>query len=441
MLMALLPLSASAQYTQLLPPEVKEIRLEGYVRLTVRPGDTTRLEVSDAKQAVNVGKVSGSRLTLKEQVRGLTLYVSPERTMAFNPQDFSSLTFSGDFQPFDHLTIHTEDYGKASIFGSDGDTLRSHALRLHAEDFSRIEGSIPVQYYDFDIISADHSRISFLATASDSRLARDGETGCTNTFANSEFGTIYLGRYTVDGELKSEDYYSTSADESTRTINALTDRIADMGRKKHENENHNSWHSGDFDLDFAWGWHNWGSEMFSGFGGTEGPAEVGTTFGNIQLTGMWGIANSKWLGLRAGLGLEWDRWKFTTPQAVFSTSTVPNYSFVDGGASSGRTMLITRYVVVPISIRIGNANNVHLELSAIPGIHWNASGLRYKHTTADRTVTDKDRSINRYINPYKLDLRAILWYKNIGVYAQFSTQSVFKNTCDDLIPVRIGFIL
>ena len=447
MVLALLPLSATAQFTQILPPEVKEIRLEGYARLTVCPGDTTRLEVPDAKQAVNVGKVSGTRLTIKEQVRGLTLSVAPDRVMAFNPQDFSSIAFSGDFRPFDYLTIHTEDYGKVAIDGNEGDTLRSHALRLHAEDFSRIEGSIPVQYYDFDIISADHSRISLLATASDSRLARDGQSDCTQSFANSDFGTIYLGRYTVDGVLKSEDYYSVSADEGTRTINSLTDGIADMRRKLAENgQKRKVQHPWDTELDLAFGWHNWGDAIGNGLSGLPqgNGAAVNTTLNNWQLAVNIPVVNVRGFALKLGLGLEWDKYKFTDPLVTFDPTSDP-MGFAAGIAASDvtRSRLKTRYVVLPVKLDFGNADGWHVSLTALPGLGWTGknTGMRYKLQTSDGQVNAKDFTVNRYLNPYKLDVRLAVKYDWIGVYIQVSTLSVFKDGCLELFPVKFGIIL
>ena len=76
-----------------------------------------------------------------------------------------------------------------------------------------------------------------------------------------------------------------------------------------------------------------------------------------------------------------------------------------------------------------------------PGIHWNASGLRTKQTIGNSTETIKDRSINRYINPYKFDIRAELYYSWFGIYAQFSTLSTFKGNSEELFPVKFGIIL
>lgn len=195
-----------------------------------------------------------------------------------------------------------------------------------------------------------------------------------------------------------------------------------------------------FDIDFAWGWHNWGRDMFTGFGGVESASDVGTTFNNVQLAGKWVVAKGQWVGFSVGLGLEWDRWKFYAPHVVFNTNATP-YSFAIGGSTDGSSQLRTRYVTLPLSLRIGERKGVHLELSAIPGLHWNGTGLRYKHDVGGKTKTDKDRMVNKYINPYKFDLRAAVYFKSFGVYAQFSTMSVMKDNSESLIPVKFGLII
>ncbi len=447
MVMALLPLSATAQFTQILPPEVKEIRLEGYARLKVCPGDTTRLEVPDAKQSVNVGKVSGSRLTIKDQVRGLTLYVAPERIIAFNSQDFSSIIFSGNFQPFDDLTIHTEDYGKVTIEGNEGDTLRSHALRLHAEDFTRIIGEIPVQYYDFDIRATDQSAIKMQATACDSVLAKNGQTDCTQSYMNSDLGVISLGRYTIDGVLKSEDYYNVSSvDEGHYFLNTLTDGIADVGRTLGVKDKKRNIHPWDTELDLAFGWHNWGDAIGNGLAGMplSSGAAVNTSLNNWQLAVNIPVVNVRGFALKLGLGLEWDKYKFAIPYVTFDETTDP-MSFVSGTPTTGssRTRLKTRYVVLPIKLDFGNVDGWHVSLTALPGLGWTGknTGMRYQFAMADGDVNAKDFSVNQHLNPYKLDLRLAVKYDWIGVYIQVSTLSAFRDGCQELFPVKFGIIL
>ena len=46
----------------------------------------------------------------------------------------------------------------------------------------------------------------------------------------------------------------------------------------------------------------------------------------------------------------------------------------------------------------------------MPGLHWDASGLRYRHSVGDRTVTDKDRHWDSTVLPGQED--AYLYGKN-----------------------------
>ena len=110
-----LPLAASAQFTQTVPDNIREVRLEDYAQLTVKQGPETRLQVDgDQKQ---VGKMKGGTLVLDEGDVEMTLFLAPGRHMNFNTQDFSRLNFDGDFAPLDSLVIHAEDYSKFSFSG------------------------------------------------------------------------------------------------------------------------------------------------------------------------------------------------------------------------------------------------------------------------------------------------------------------------------------
>ncbi len=436
----LLPAFAEAQRTQLLPDGVTEVRLEGHQRLHVAGGDENRLETDSER--TNIAVVRGSRLFVKTGDDVATLRLAPGRSIAIHAEDYATVTIEGSLPLREVLAVEVEDYASATFAGTEADTVRCMMLRLQTEDFSRITSTSILQHFEYDLSASDYSRIELAGV---DQMPNPTDSSFYLATSISDFGKVYLGRVTDRGELVKTDFAKNDRDYTT-TVNGATSRLADAVRREKgaaqpTDKKSVSWSFGSFDLDFAWGWHNWGREMFNGFAGVEGPSEVRTTFGNLLLAGNWGIATSRWIGLYAGLGLEWDRWKFTTPQTVFSTATDP-FAFADGGASSGSTMLITRYVIVPITVTIGVREGVHLELSAIPGIHWNASGLRYKHEVGSHMQTDKDRSVNRYVNPYKFDVRAALYFKRwFGVYAQFSTQPVLKGGSEVLIPVRFGFIL
>ena len=423
------------QRVQLVPDAVSQINLSGRQSLRIVAGSETRLETKSNLD--NIARVRGDKMIISSDSAGITLSIAPKRNIKVSTEDYANVVFEGAFPMRSELEVHAEDFSTVTFVGSASDTVRSTNLILHAEDYAHIGSGSIMQAVQIDFSSEDFSRISLKGL---DYIAGPNDTSIEQRSLVSDFGRIYTGRTTAGDMLL---YTSEEEHDKTNMLGNMTDRVADAVRSSAGSEkqkNTVSWHFGGFILDFAWGWHNWGNEMFSGFAGVESPAEVGTTFNNIQLSGNYAIAHNRWLGFYVGLGLEWDKWKFVAPQVQFNTAAEP-YAFANAGATSGSMLLTTRYVVVPFSIRIGDRDGVHLVLSAIPGIHWNASGLRTKQTIGNSTETVKDRSINRYINPYKFDIRAELYYSWFGIYAQFSTLSTFKGNSEELFPVKFGIIL
>ena len=83
------------------------------------------------------------------------------------------------------------------------------------------------------------------------------------------------------------------------------------------------WHWRNIELHFAWGFHNWGDDMFNGFEGVDGDASIRTSFNNIQLSVNYPIVGTRHTGLYLGLGLEWDKYKFEASEISFNTATAP----------------------------------------------------------------------------------------------------------------------
>ncbi len=439
---AALPLSASAQYTQPVPDNVKEIRLEDYATLRVVQGDQTRLQV-DAEQK-QVGKLKGSTLVLNEGNTEMTLFLAPGRVMAFNTQDFSQLNFEGDFAPMDSLVLRIEDYSKVDYSGKEGDTLRARTLRVYCEDYSRLFSSTPVQYGSGDQSASDYSSIDHAATDLSHSLAA-GDT-LHNSYSNSDFAYINSGRYTIDGVLQHER--EEVADDAVKTMARIGNYASDLARaandtkqKKISKRNRHPWST---DLDLAFGWHNWGSELGGGFSGVEGAAAVSTNFHNIQLAVNIPVINVRGFAFKAGLGFDWDRYNFIDPEVVFDATATP-MAFADGasGGSTAWTRLKTRSVVVPLKFEFGNRDKWHFSITALPGLNWsgNNTGLRRKVEVMGGTNKEKDYLVNRYFNPYSFDVRVAVQYDAIGLYVQTSMVPLLKDGCQDLFPVKFGIIL
>ena len=432
------PAFAVAQRVQPVPDAVTEVRLDGHQQLRVIAGDENNLETDSDRK--NIAVLRGGRLAVKASDDVVTLRLAPGRSISIHAEDYASVVVEGALPLRDLLSVEAEDYATVNFAGSDADTVRCLTLRLQTEDFSRITSSSILQHFEYDLSASDYSRIQLAGV---DQMPNPTDSSYYLSTSISNFGKVYLGRVTAHGELLQTDFPKDDRDYTT-VVNGMTNRLANMARNgssdSKKSKKTSTWFSGNGDLDFGWGWHNWGPSVFSGFGGVDGAANVSTSFNNIHLAGKWQLIGNWWFGLYAGVGLEWDKWKFTTPNVELNTAAAP-YAFAEAAPAAGSTLLTTRYVNIPLAIRLGDDDGVHLMLTALPGIHWNASGLRHTQHDGNRQSTVKDRSVNRHINPYKLDLRAELRFNVVGIYVQVSTLSLFRNDAEPLYPVKFGIIL
>lgn len=200
--------------------------------------------------------------------------------------------------------------------------------------------------------------------------------------------------------------------------------------------------SGKLSMRFGWGWHNWGDEILSGFGGIQGPAELTTSMNNVQWEFSFSIVGNDWISLYAGLGLEWNKFRFANTEVLWDATATPS-AFTLGTDPNCVTRLKTRYVDLPLTLKLGNRKGWHLELSALPGFCWTGdnTGLRRKHGSGRSATKEKDYSINRSMAPYKLDVRAAVMYRSFGIYCQMSTISALRDDCQELFPVKFGIML
>ena len=181
------------------------------------------------------------------------------------------------------------------------------------------------------------------------------------------------------------------------------------------------------------------SGLFEGFGGVQGPAELTTSMNNVQLEFNHSIIQSSWLRFDAGLGLEWNKYRFTGSEVLWDATAAPN-AFALGADLNCTSRLKTRYVTIPLSLSLGDRDGWHIELTALPGLGWTGknTGLRRQYGNTNK---EKDYSVNRSLAPYKLDLRAAMMYNGFGIYFQVATLSTLRDGCQELFPVKFGIIL
>ena len=439
----LAPVATQAQRVQPIPDEVSEIRIEGHQNLLIVSGDENRIETNGDKSGI--ARVRNGRMTFSD-ADDITIRLAPSRSMVFRAEDYATMVFDGSFAIRDNLTVETEDYARATFAGDTIDTVRAANLVLRADDFSRITSDVILKHYNYELASSDFSRIVLAGMdLMESSEANNWGELLLSTHINDK-GKVYRGRMTSGGVVLRTDYPEDDDFTSRVEVNA-TDRAVILARdfasgKEDKTKKKNTWDSGDFFLRFAWGWHNWGSQPFSGFGGVQGPAELTTTMNNLQLEGNIAIVENRWFSVSAGLGLEWNSFKFAEGEMLWDVTAEP-YHLAVGADPNCLSRLKTRYVTLPVRMHFGDRDGWHIELTALPGLAWTGknSGLRREYGGGNGQSKVKDFSVNRSINPYKFDVRAAVMYDWIGLYVQVSTLSVFRNNCDELFPVKFGIIL
>ena len=424
---------AQQLYTQQVPDEVKEIRIEGIGRLMVKSTDGPTVLQSPSRY--HVATIKNNRMTISENHANVTLLLPVGRSMTFEVEDHANLIFLGSFGKRDQLSINTHDFASATFSGSIADSMWAVNLNLRAQDHSMIYSEIRQANHNFQIGSFDYSRISVacIKTIYEPNL----ETRVQSISFDPENKFAHVDWNYCDG-----DTVRPVSPQGKVFADAVQEKIDQSMAPQVQKEKKSIWRHRDVALNFAWGFHNWGTGMFNGFEGVDGAAAVRTSFNNIQLSVNYPLIGTRHFGFYIGLGLEWDKYKFEGKDITFNTATDP-HSFVDGGDPTCTSWLNTRYVVLPLTFRFDLWHDWSLTLSALPGIHWSGShtGLRREYTSDIEERTDYDQSVNKYINPYKLDLRATLSYEGIGLYFQVPTMSTMRSTVQDLYPIKFGLIL
>ena len=439
---------AQQTYTQQVPDEVSEIRLSEYSRLMVKP--TSGPMMLQTYKQYQVATVKKGRLTIPGSSTDLTLLLPEGRSIAFVAEDYSNLTFVGSFGKRPKLTVHTKDYATALFSGSLADSVWAVNISLQAEDYSQIHSEVRMMQFGFEVLPEDYAHITIDCFQERYEPGMSSRSQTVRQCSNCIVNWNYCFSDTVENVGGDTAYSQYIRDQRSR-VKQQGDSVKNAMRSRQPNRSYSYdgqqrsrsvWRHRDVALHFAWGFHNWGTSMFNGFEGVDGDAAVRTSFNNIQLSVDYPLVGTRHFGFYVGLGLEWDKYKFEANEVSLSTSTDP-YAFSDGGDQSCSSWLNTRYVVVPLTFRFDLWHDWSLTLSALPGIHWGGShtGLRREYDTDLEDRTERDQSVNKYINPYKLDLRATLSYENIGLYFQAPTMSTFRSSVQELYPIKFGLIL
>ncbi|MBR1766986.1 MAG: hypothetical protein IJ745_08145 [Bacteroidales bacterium] len=382
-------------------------------------------------------RVRGSEMTFSENSRTVRLHLDPNAVTRIAATGNSEVTLLGSFRFPGTLELAGDDVATITLMGN-ADTLFAENLMVALEDAAHINAHSLLQVNTYDVKVEDFSLLKVFLF----------EPRGNGRFDNTQYATITVahrlepGHGETPGSEEMEAFWS--GDENVELVDKLMDLdsegLSDLVRtiRKRRGKSHN-WSSG---IDFAWGFHNWGSDRFNGLAGTDGDAAVRTSFNHILLTFNYPVLHSRRVALYAGLGMEWDKYKFHRGDIHFDLTAEP-YHLYNGTEANSESRLLTRYIILPVEVRIALGSHWKIGLAAIPGLHWSGShtGLRRDISSGDDETNIKDFSVNPYINPYKLDARIMVQYRSVGVFFQASMLSAFKSSCDELFPVKFGIIL
>lgn len=394
-------------------------------------------------------RCAGPELTFYNNETPIRIHLRPNTIERFRVTDNAELTFQGSFLFPQKIDLFVDDASTVN-FESSTDSLFAKEIFFDLQDAARVYAKNRLITDRYQFHAQDNSRLSaFIVQLTGEEDIQNSHSSTSDNAKINIYMTIHPGQNTeidtdkADLLFAKDDDDDDDDDDIEFNINDLedldADEIVDLARKIRLRLGRRTWHT---NIDFAWGFHNWSKDRFNGLAGTEDDAAVRTSMNHTLLTINYPIVYSRRVALYAGFGLEWDKYKFHRGDIHFDNTTQP-YHLIDGFLPNSESRLLTRYVIVPITIKFDLGRHWKLELAAIPGLHWSGShtGLRRDITSGDNETNIKDYTVNPYIAPYKLDARVSVKYRVFGLYFQTSMLSAFKGSCEELFPVKFGIIL
>lgn len=198
-------------------------------------------------------------------------------------------------------------------------------------------------------------------------------------------------------------------------------------------------------LDFLWGFNNWGGSPFTGLMGmSDAGYSLRTSFSSYQLEGYYNLILTRHFNFGLGLGYESDIYKFSNDYVDYRADA---FTAIDTLAAGGyySTRFVTRYVQLPVHIgwRVKESSHegFRIELAAIPALGWCGKHTGLKHEFhQDGTNLQDQRNLPDAVNPFKLDVRLKLKFSGIGVFLQVATMPLFLDGTK-IYPIKLGFFL
>ena len=394
--------------------DVHTVEIEGSVKLKVYIDSAkgTELEVSSNAPVAMVAK----GVMHMDGATNAVLRLSPSTSIThFTVEDAASLEFVGPMDLGDNqFTVSVEDAGRVKVTKINGeDTLKAGYVTLHASDHGCIVSEIPLLRTAYNFKVEDHGYIEL--PSADAKPGTD-ITAISEKITVQDNGKVVIKARGEDSVLSRHiEYRESNRSEAAR----------------------------DLELNYFWGFNNWGSHPF---GHASGDAELNYYFMNYGFSIDMPVINRRKFGMYVGLGLDGNQYHFDSPLVgftgtEFAATTTPNIT-VTGGTldpDNWNTYFSTLAITVPVtfSFEPWKYDGVCIRLSAITGI--NILGMlsqQYKTTAVE--LFANDRLMRKQMNPFMLDARLSVQYFNLGFYVQTAAISLFKKGMEPLYPLKFG---
>ena len=394
--------------------DVHTVEIEGSVKLKVYIDSAkgTELEVSSNAPVAMVAK----GVMHMDGATKAVLRLSPNTSIThFTVEDAASLEFVGPMDLGDNqFTVSVEDAGRVKVTKINGeDTLKAGYVTLHASDHGCIVSEIPLLRTAYNFKVEDHGYIEL--PSADAKPGTD-ITAISEKITVQDNGKVVIKARGEDSVLSRHiEYRESNRSEAAR----------------------------DLELNYFWGFNNWGSHPF---GHASGDAELNYYFMNYGFSIDMPVINRRKFGMYVGLGLEGNQYHFDSrlvnfTGTEFAATTTPNIT-VTGGTldpDNWNTYFNTLAITVPVtfSFEPWKYDGVCIRLSAITGI--NILGMlsqQYKTTAVE--LFANDRQMRKQMNPFMLDARLSVQYFNLGFYVQTAAISLFKKGMEPLYPLKFG---
>lgn len=344
------------------------------------------------------------------------LRLSPSTSIThFTVEDAATLELVGPMDFGDEqFTISAEDAGRVKVTKTNGDdTLKAGYVTLHASDNGRIVSEIPLLRTAYNFKVEDHGYIEL--PSADAKPGTD-ITAISEKITVQDNGKVVIKNRGEDSVLSRHIEYRVSHE-------------SEAGR--------------DLELNYFWGFNNWGSHPF---GHVSGDAAVTHYFMNLGVSFDLPVIDRSKFGMYVGLGIDCNYYHFDSPLVNFTgtgfaATTTPNVTLTSGtmDPDNWNTYLNTVAITVPVtfSFEPWKYDGVCIRLSAIPGVNVTGT-LSQQYTTKAVDITANDRQMRKQVNPFMLDARLSVQYSDFGLYVQTATLSLFKSGVEPLYPVKFG---